>query len=86
MGITTVLSSRIAERSRTHLPDRLTATSAIRALWDARALAGEVRAIAGKRDIRGTVFAGHRAKRFIERVERQLSGTGALRKDIARPT
>ncbi len=85
-GVATVLSSRIAERSRTRLPDRLAATSAIRALWDARALAGEARAIVGKRDIRGTVFAGHRVKGFIEQAERQLSTAGALPEDVARPT
>jgi len=76
-GAASILSNRVVERSRTRVPDRLTATSAIRALWDARGVAGEVRAVAGKRDVRGTVFAGRRVSSFIERAERQLGTTGA---------
>jgi hypothetical protein len=75
--VATILTDRVVDRAAGHVPERLTKLGAIKALWDARGVVGDVRAAAGKGSIGGIVFTGHRAKQFIAEAEHQLGLTEA---------
>jgi hypothetical protein len=71
-----IVGDRLAGRVGAHLPERVTPLSAVKALWSARGLVDDARGAAGNGSVGGVVFAGHRTKRLVKQVERQL-GVGA---------
>lgn len=72
-SVTTLLNQRFVAAAAEQMPDERTKTAAIKALWKARGLAGEVRErVVGERNVAGLVFAGRRVKEFIARAETAL--------------
>lgn len=70
--VATILTARVVDRAGEHVPERMTKLIAIKALWDARGVVGDARAVAGKGSVGGVVFTGHRTKQFIKQAEHQL--------------
>ena len=66
------LSLRLREHAKEYLPKKQTKRSAIRALWKARGIAGDVRDAAGAGAVGTAFFPGKRTKQVIARAELQL--------------
>jgi hypothetical protein len=71
------LAARLGEHASGHLPAEPTARGAVEALWGARDAIGDARRRAGTGSIRGVIFAGRGAKRFIARAGAQLEAQTA---------
>jgi hypothetical protein len=72
-SLRSIVERRVTEGVGIQLPAELTKRAAVKALWDARDLAGEVRRVAGTGSVGGVVFTGHRTKRLIKKTEAQLA-------------
>jgi hypothetical protein len=70
--ISDYLTVKFRDHAREYLPSKQTKRSAIRALWKARGIAGDVRDAAGAGAVGTAVFPGRRTKQVIERAELQL--------------
>jgi hypothetical protein len=72
-SVQALLTRRFTEAAAERMPETKTKTAAIKAIWNARGLAGDVRErVIGERNITGVVFAGKRVKAFIARAEAAL--------------
>ena len=68
-----LLTQRFSAAAAERMPETKTKTAAIKAIWKARGLAGDLREKAmGERNISGVFFAGKRVKEFIARAEAAL--------------
>ena len=73
LSVATLLSKRLGEDVASRMPDERTRTAVVKAIWNARGVAGDVRErVMGKRNITGTMFAGKRVKELIARAEAGL--------------
>lgn len=71
-SLQSIIEGRVGASVAGRLPDEVTKRAAIKALWDARDLAGEVRKAAGAGSVGGVVFTGHRTKQLIKKAEAQF--------------
>ncbi len=72
-SVQALLTQRFTEAAAERMPETKTKTAAIKAIWNARGLAGDVRErVMGERNITGVMFAGKRVKAFIARAETAL--------------
>jgi hypothetical protein len=72
-SVSALLSQRLGEHVAARMPDERTRTAVVKAIWNARGIAGDVsERVVGKRNITGTMFAGKRVKEFIARAEAVL--------------
>lgn len=75
-SVSALLSRRLGVEVASRMPDEKSRTAVIKAIWNARGAADDVREkIMGKRNITGTMFAGTRVKEFIARAEAALGVT-----------
>jgi hypothetical protein len=75
--VATILARKLRDRLGEQLPEKLTKTSIVKALWDARAALDDVRkgSASNKGAVRTVVFTGHRTKKLIKKTEAQLGVT-----------
>ena len=72
-SVQTLLTQRFSAAAAERMPETKTKTAAIKAIWKARGLAGDMREkVMGERNISGVFFAGKRVKEFIARAEAAL--------------
>lgn len=71
-SLRSIIEERVGASIAERLPEEPTKRAAIKALWDARDLAGEIRKAASGESLGGVLFAGHRTKRLIKKAEAQL--------------
>ncbi len=72
-SVSALLSARLGVEVASRMPDEHTRTAVVKAIWNARGVAGDVtERVVGKRNITGTMFAGKRVKQFIARAEAAL--------------
>jgi hypothetical protein len=75
-SVSALLSQRLGVEVASRMPDETSRTAVVKAIWNARGVAGDVREkVMGKRNITGTMFAGKRVKELIARAEAQLGVT-----------
>jgi hypothetical protein len=72
-SVSTMLTARFSEHASTLIPDTSDKKATIKALWNARGLANDLRErVVGERNISGVIFAGKRVKTFIARASLAL--------------
>jgi hypothetical protein len=67
-----IVGERVGAGLKERLPEEPTRRAAVKALWDARSLAGEVRKGSVIGNVAGTVLTGPQTKRLIRKAEAQL--------------
>jgi hypothetical protein len=71
-GVAGLIAARLRRYAEPVLPERLTTRGAIKALWRARSLAGDVREAATAAPVRSVLLPGKPTHDYIERAEHQL--------------
>ncbi len=72
-SVQALLTGRFSAAAAERMPETKTKKAAIKAIWNARGLAGDMRErVMGERDITAVMFAGKRVKEFIARAEAAL--------------